>query len=147
MPQDVNNWVKSCKRCKKNKGPYQYANVKQGSFIAHCPLDLFCLDFTKMDHSKDGKENILIMMDAFSSYTVAVVTANEQAKKQWAKALVHRWFYTYGIPSRIHSDQGKLFDNQIISHLSTMYGIKQSRTTHTTCGVIPNVRGFNHTLA
>ena len=32
-----------------------------------------------MDHSKDGK-NIIVMTDAFSSFTMAVVTVNEQAK-------------------------------------------------------------------
>ena len=33
-----------------------------------------------MDHSTDGKENVLVMMDAFSNFTVAVVTPNQQAK-------------------------------------------------------------------
>ena len=43
------------------------------------------------------------MRDAFTNFTVAVVTANKQAKTV-TKALVDRWFYTHGIPSRIHSD-------------------------------------------
>ena len=87
MCQDVTNWVKLCKTCKKAKGSYNDPNAKQRLLIANCPLYLFCLDFTKMDHSKDGKENVLIMMDAFSNFTVAVVTSNEQAKTV-AKALV-----------------------------------------------------------
>ena len=99
--------------------------VKQGLQIANFPLEMLCLDFMMMDHSKGGKENILVMMDAFSNFTVAVVTPNQQAKTV-AKALVDRWFYTYGIPSRIHSDQGKSFDNKIIHQLCTMYGVKQS---------------------
>ena len=41
-----------------------------------------------------------------------------------AKALVDKWFYTYGIPSRICSDQGKSFDNKIIEQLCTIYGCK-----------------------
>ena len=90
MCQDVTNWVKLCKRCKKAKGLYNDPNVKQGSLIANCQLDLFCLDFTKMDCSKDGRENILIMMDAFSNFTLAVVTTNKQAKTV-AKALVDEW--------------------------------------------------------
>ena len=67
MCQDATNWDKSCKGCKKAKGPHNDPNVKQWSLIANCLLDLLCLDFTKMDHSKDGKKNILIMMDAFSN--------------------------------------------------------------------------------
>ena len=56
-----------------------------------------------MDHSKDGKADILVMTDAFSNFTLAVVAPNMQAKTV-AKDLVDRWFYAYGIPSRIHSD-------------------------------------------
>ena len=78
--------------------------------------------------SKDGKENVLVMTDAFSKFSVAVVMPNQQAKTV-AKALVDKWFYSYGIPSRIHSDQGKSFDNKIIEQLCKIYGVKQSTTT------------------
>ena len=64
-----------------------------------------------MDPSKDDKENVLVMMDAFSNFTVAIATSNQWAKTV-AKSLVDRWFYTYGIPYRIHRDQGKSFDNK-----------------------------------
>ena len=91
-------------------------------------MDLLCIDFMKVDPSKDGKENVLVMTDAFSKFSVAVVTTNQQAKTV-AKALVDKWFYVYGIPTRIHSDQGKSFDNKIIEQLCKIYGVKQSTTT------------------
>ena len=40
-----------------------------------------------------------------------------------------KWFYVYGIPTRIHSNQGKSFDNKIIEQLCKIYGVKQSTTT------------------
>ena len=80
MCHNANNWVKTCKRCKQAKGPYNDPNVKQGSLIANHPLEMLCLYFMMMDHSKDDKENILVMMDAFSNFTVAVVTPNQQVK-------------------------------------------------------------------
>ena len=40
-----------------------------------------------------------------------------------------KWFYVYGIPTRIHSDYGKSFNNKIIEHLCKIYGVKQSTTT------------------
>ena len=46
-----------------------------------------------------------------------------------AKLLVERWFGVFGIPSHIHSDQGRSFDNEVISHLCKMYGIRQSTMT------------------
>ena len=68
------------------------------------------------------------MTDAFSKFSVAVVMPNQQAKTV-AKALVDKWFYTYGIPTRIHSNQGKSFDNKIIKQLCKIYSVKQSTTT------------------
>ena len=60
------------------------------------------------------------MTDAFSKFSEAVVTPNQQVKTV-AKALVDKWFYTYGIPTRIHGDQGNSFDNRIIEQLCKIY--------------------------
>ena len=46
-----------------------------------------------------------------------------------AKILVNKWFYIYGIPAHINSDNGQTFENNIISHLYSMYNIKHSITT------------------
>ena len=100
----------------------------QGSIIANNPMDLLCIDFMKVDLSKDGKENVLVMTGAFLKFSVAVVTPNQQTKTV-AKALVDKWFYTYGIPTGIHSNQGKSFDNKIIEQLCKIYSVKQSNTT------------------
>ena len=51
-----------------------------------------------LDPSKNGKENVLVMTDAFSKFCVAVITSNQKAKMV-AKALVDKWFYAYGIPT------------------------------------------------
>ena len=69
------------------------------------PLALVCIDFMKVDPSKDGK-NILVMTDAFSRFIMAVVTPTQQAKTV-AKAQVDKWFYTYGILARTHSESRK----------------------------------------
>ena len=67
----------------------------QGSLEAHQPLELLCVDFTKADVSKGGK-NILVLTDAFSKYSQAFVTSNQK--------LVEKWFSVFGIPSHIHSN-------------------------------------------
>ena len=42
-------------------------------------MDLVCIDFTKVDPSKDGKENILVLTDAFTKFSQAFVTPNKKA--------------------------------------------------------------------
>ena len=87
--------------------------MQQGSLTAQQPLELLCIDFTKADVAKGGKENILVLTDAFSKYSQAIVTNNQKALTI-AKILVEKWFSVFGIPARIHSDQGRSFDNEII---------------------------------
>ena len=71
------------------------------------------------------------MMDAFSNFTVAVVTSCQQSKTV-AKALVDEWF--------------KSFNNNIIHHLCKIYGVQQSTTTpYNPCGN-PKCERFNQTL-
>ena len=103
---DVQNWVKNCQHCKAANGPYTDPEPPQGSTLVNNPMDVLCLDFIKVEASKSGKRNILVMMDAFSKFSIAVVTPNQKAKIV-AYALVNKWFYTYGISAWIHSDPGK----------------------------------------
>ena len=50
-------------------------------------MELVCVDFTKMDPSARGDENVLVITDAFSKFTQCVVTPNQKALTV-AKALV-----------------------------------------------------------
>ena len=94
-----------------SKGDYKKPKTLHGSLVAHQPLELLCIDFTKVDVAKGGKENILVLTDAFSKYSQAFITSNQKAITV-AKLLVDKWFSVYGIPSRIHSDQGRSFNNE-----------------------------------
>ena len=49
----------------------------------------------------------------------------------WSTLLqdVTSWVKIASVPTGIHSDQGKSFDNKIIEQLCKFYGVKQSTTT------------------
>ena len=79
MFQDVTKYVKECPRCQITKGDYTEPNTIPGVIIANNPMDLMCIDFTKVDPSKDGKENILVLTDAFTKFSQAFVTPNQKA--------------------------------------------------------------------
>ena len=104
-----------------------------------------CVDFTKVDPLKHGKENILVLTDTFTKFSQVFVTPNQKVITI-AKVLVDKWFYVYGIPADIHSNKGHSFDNEIMSHLYAMYGIEQSTTMqYNSCVNVPTGR-LNHTL-
>ena len=127
MFADADCWLAQCEWCLISKGDYNEPKTVQGSLVANQPLELLCIDFTKADVAKGGKENILVLTDAFSKYSQAFVTPNQKSLTV-AKVLVDKWFSVFGIPARIHSDQGRSFNNEIIASLCKMYGIRQSTT-------------------
>ena len=65
MFADADHWLSSCKQCIVVKGDYTEPKTLQGSLVAHQPLELLCIDFMKVNVSKGGKENILVLTDAF----------------------------------------------------------------------------------
>ena len=46
-----------------------------------------------------------------------------------ARVLVRDWFVRFGVPKRIHSDQGRNFESKLIQELCKVYGITKSHTT------------------
>ena len=123
MAKDAQNCVMNCHCCQITRGDYTQPRPKISHLEANNPLDLVCLDFTKIDPSKTGKEKVLIITDAFTKFSLAVCTPNQMAKTV-TKVLVEKWFHVYGVPSRIHSDQGQYFDLNIVKALCKMYGIE-----------------------
>ena len=55
-------------------------------------MELLCIDFLKVDLSQDGKENVLVLTNAFSKFSQAFVTSNQKALTI-TNVLVDKWFY------------------------------------------------------
>ena len=111
---------KNCPHWQTVKGNYVDPKTKSGRIITHNQLDVLCIDFTKVDASKDGKESILVLTGAFTKFSQVFITPNQKVVII-AKILVNKWFYVYGIPTLIHSNQGQCFNNEIMKHLYAMY--------------------------
>ena len=97
MAKDAQDWVSKCCHCQIARDDYTQPKPKIGHLEAHNPLDLVCLDFTKIDPSKTGKENILVITDTFTKFSLAVCTPNQTAKTV-AKILFEKWFHVYRVP-------------------------------------------------
>lgn len=64
----------------------------------------------------------------FSKYTVAVPTRDQRASTV-AQVLVAEWFYKFGVPGCLHSDQGRSFESALIKQLCDLYKVEKSCTT------------------
>ena len=127
MPQSVSDFIARCGRCLRRKD-WNRQRAPLVNTETFQPMELVCMDFLKLEQSKGGIENILVMTDHFTKYAQAYPTCNQSAKTT-AKMLFDNFFVHYGFPRRLHSDQGRNFESKLIAELCQMANIKKSRTT------------------
>ncbi|KAI2647670.1 Protein NYNRIN [Labeo rohita] len=110
MSAYVQEHCQNCWQCSISKSSHPVARAPMGHLLASKPNQILAIDFTTLEPSSDGRENVLIMTDVFSKYTLAVPTRDQRAITV-ASVLVQEWFYKLGVPARIHSDQGRNFES------------------------------------
>ena len=128
MSTDIKQWVQTCERCQVAKDSGSVPHSFMGHLLASQPNEIVAIDFTLLEPSRNGLENVLVLTDVFSKYTVAVPTRDQQATTV-AQVLLNEWFFKFGVPSRIHSDQGRSFESSLIKQLCRLYEVDKSRTT------------------
>lgn len=123
MASDVKHWCQCCSRCQvaKDCGPPGHSFM--GHLLASEPNEILAIDFTMLEPTQSGLENVLVLSDVFSKYTLAVPTRDQRASTV-ARVLVTEWFSKFGAPARIHSDQGRNFESVLIQHLCNLYNIQ-----------------------
>ncbi|CAI5692446.1 unnamed protein product [Oreochromis niloticus] len=128
MSSDIKQWVQCCERCQVAKDSELGSHSYMGHLLASRPNEILAIDFTVLEPSRSGVENVLVMTDVFSKYTVAVPTRDQRASTV-AQALLTEWFFKFGVPSRLHSDQGRNFESLVMQQLCELYRVAKSRTT------------------
>lgn len=127
MALEVETTIKTCGRCIRRKAHMEKAaplvNIQTSR-----PLELLCMDFLTIEPDSRNTKDILVLTDHFTKYSVAIPTPNQKAKTV-ARCLWNEFMVHYGIPERIHSDQGTDFESKLIKELCEVIGIKKSRTT------------------
>lgn len=144
MKTDVEQYCQSCARCVQRKTlPKTVAPLSHMSSSG--PLDLVCMDFLSIEPDSSNTCNVLVITDHYTRYAQAFPTKNQTASTV-AKVLWEKYFIHYGLPRRMHSDQGRDFESRLIHELLETLGVEKSRTTPYHPQGDPQPERFNRTL-
>lgn len=127
MATDVEHKIKTCGRCVRRKALPEKAaplvNIQTSR-----PLELLCMDFLSLEPDTSNTKDILVLTDHFTKFAMAIPTPNQKARTV-AKSLWDNFIVYYGIPERLHTDQGPDFESKLIRELCSVAGIQKCRTT------------------
>ena len=127
MTKDAEEWIENCDRCVRRK----FGSDIRAPLVnvdTSYPLELVCMDYLTLEPSKGGICNILVITDHFTKFAMAIPTKNQTAKTT-ADVFYNNFILHYGIPTRIHSDQGADFESNILKELCHLTNMEKSRTS------------------
>ena len=103
------------------------------------------MDFLSIEPDSRNVCHVLLVTDHFTRYAQAFPTRDQKAITV-ARTLWEKYFIHYGLPTRIHSDQGRDFESQLVKEMLTMLGEKKSQTSPYHPQGDPQPERFNRTL-
>ena len=96
--------------------------IKANQFLAHVQVDL--IDFHNLPCDCQSKHNwVLHVVDHFSKYSWMFALKNKQTEEVAVR--LTNFFWLFGFPSILHSDNGKEFKSKTVSELCRKHQIKQ----------------------
>uniref|UniRef100_A0A914XU13 RNA-directed DNA polymerase n=1 Tax=Panagrolaimus superbus TaxID=310955 RepID=A0A914XU13_9BILA len=131
MTTDIKEFIKTCEKCQKNKilpgdnTPEPLHPIK----VAEYPMDRVHVDIAgPLVKSTDGMKYILVIIDAFSKYIVAVPMLNQTARTVSLKFIEHV-LCIHGSCNQVTTDNGRQFLSTIFKELSNIYHFSHRTTT------------------
>ena len=144
MYKDVRDFCDACGLCQRRHRPTPAKRAPMVTEVTSRPFERIAADITEMPTSIKGNKHALVIMDYFSKY-VRIYPIVDQKTETVLECLLD-WVHDFGVPCRLHSDQGSQFESRLFQAMCERLGIKKTRTTPYRPESDGMVERFNRTL-
>jgi hypothetical protein len=126
---DVTKCVGTCLPCLQRKGPGVRVRPPMKKYLSSEPFQRVAIDILgPLPLTPSGNKYLLVLTDYFSKWVEALPLPNQEAQTI-ADALLDNVFTRFGMPTELHSDQGRNFDGNLVKMMCERLGIYKTRTT------------------
>lgn len=115
MASDIEHKIRTCDRCMWRKAlPEKAAPLV--NILTNRPLQLVCMDSLTIEPDRSNTKDVLVIIDNFTKYALAIPTSNQKAKTV-EKCLWEQFICHWGYPERLNSVRGSYSESHLIKEL------------------------------
>ena len=146
LQRDVKIYVNGCETCARRKGPNRTKKAPMQVTRSGYPMERIAVDILgELPLTENNNRYILVVSDYFTKWTESYPIPNMEASTV-AKVMVEQLISRFGVPAKIHSDQGRQFESNLFSEMCRLLQIVKTRTTPYHPESDGMVERFNRTL-
>lgn len=146
MSDDIGRWCQSCQPCARKKPGPGIGKSPMQHVTVNGPLECIAIDIVgPLPMTSNDNQYIMVIGDYFSKWKEAFALSDHTAQTV-ADKLVTEFICRFGVPYRIHTDQGREFESELFSQICSLLGIAKSRTTPYHPQSDGMIERFNRTL-
>ena len=129
MVLDVTQFCARRERCNSRTPPVPAPRASLGQLAASEPFEVVGLDILSgLPRTINGNKHLLVVVDHFSRWC-EVYPLKDMSATSVATVFVNEFVSRFGVPSRIHSDQGGCFVGELLSKTCELLGVEKSAIT------------------
>lgn len=129
LRRDIFEYVRTCDTCQKIKSTGRVRTAEMLIVKPDRTNQLVATDFTgPFKTSSFGNKYIMVVVDCFSKYMICIPVPNKETNTT-ANTLLEHWFWVFGIPEQILSDQGKEYNSMLMDSICQLLDIERLKTT------------------
>ncbi|KAJ7998032.1 hypothetical protein DPEC_G00218330 [Dallia pectoralis] len=127
--REVQVYCQRCDACTAHKGPMGQGRAPLQQYRVGALKDRVAVDVLgPFPRTPRGNRFVVVAMDYFTKWPEAYAVPDQEAATV-CEVLIEGMFSRFGVPTELHSDQGRNFEAQLFAEMCRQLAIHKTRTT------------------